>query len=94
MKQLPDIPAAAETLPGFENLGWFGLVTPVGTPAAVIDKVAADSAKALQAPDISARYEQLGMVPVGNTPAQFAKDIKDESVRWAKIVHDRNLVVD
>ncbi len=93
LKQLPDVPAAAETLPGFENLGWFGLMTPTGTPKAVIDKVHTDTAKALQAPDIRARYEQLGMAPVGDSPAQFAKTIKEETVRWAKIVRERNLTV-
>ncbi len=91
LKQLPDVPAAAETLPGFENLGWFGLVVPTGTPKTIIDKVHADTAKALQAPDIRARYEQLGMVPVGDSPAQFAKTIKEETVRWGKIVRERNL---
>ena len=91
LKQLPDVPAAAETLPGFENLGWFGLVVPTGTPNTIIDKVHADTAKALQAPDIRARYEQLGMVPVGDSPAQFTKTIKEETVRWGKIVRERNL---
>ncbi len=93
IKQLPEVPAVAETVPGFENLGWFGLLTPTGTPTAVIDKVYADTAKALQAPDIRTRYEQLGMVPVGDRPEQFAKSIREESVRWAKIVRERNLVV-
>jgi tripartite-type tricarboxylate transporter receptor subunit TctC len=92
LKQLPDVPAVAETLPGFENLGWFGFVVPTGTPKAVIDIVYADTAKALQAPDIRARYEQLGMVPVGDRPEQFAKTIKEETVRWGKIVRERNLV--
>lgn len=91
LKQLPDVPAVAETLPGFENLGWFGLVAPTGTPKSVIDKVHADTAKALQASDIRARYEQLGMVPVGDRPEQFARTIKEETVRWGKIVRERNL---
>jgi tripartite-type tricarboxylate transporter receptor subunit TctC len=93
VKQLPDVPAAAETLPKFENLGWFGLVTPTGTPKPVIEKIHADTAKALQSPDIRNRYEQLGMVPVGDSPEQFAKTIKEETVRWAKIVRERNLTV-
>ena len=45
--QLKDVPAVAETLPGFENLGWFGLMAPAGTPAVVIDKVYRDTKKAL-----------------------------------------------
>ncbi len=93
LKQLPDVPAAAETIPKFENLGWFGLVAPTGTPKAVIEKIHNDTAKALQSPDIRTRYEQLGMAPVGDTPDQFAKTIKEETVRWGKIVRERNLMV-
>jgi tripartite-type tricarboxylate transporter receptor subunit TctC len=93
-KQLPDVPAVAETLPGFENLGWFGFMVPAGTPKAVIDKIHQDTVKALQAPDIRARFEQLGMAPVGDTPAQFAQYIREESVRWAKIVRERKLYVE
>jgi tripartite-type tricarboxylate transporter receptor subunit TctC len=94
VRQLPDVPAAAETLPGFENLGWFGFVAPVGTPKAVIDKVYQDTAKVLQGADIRTRFEQLGMVPVGNAPADFAKAIKVESVTWAKVIKERKLQVE
>lgn len=93
-KQLPDVPAVAETLPGFENLGWFGLMAPKGTPSAVIDKVYQDTAKVLQAAEVRERFEQLGMQPVGNTPQAFAQAIKEESQRWAKVIKARNLYVD
>jgi len=93
-KQLPDVPAAAETLPGFENLGWFGFVAPAGTPKALIDRIHQDTVKVLQSPDIRTRFEQLGMAPVGNTSAEFAKAIKEESVRWAKIIKERKLQVE
>jgi tripartite-type tricarboxylate transporter receptor subunit TctC len=93
-KQLPNVPAAAETLPGFENLGWFGLVAPVATPAPVIAKLHLDTVKALQSPEVRTRFEQLGMVPVGNTPGAFSKAISDESLRWARIIRDRKLYVD
>jgi tripartite-type tricarboxylate transporter receptor subunit TctC len=92
--QVPNIPTVAETVPGFENLGWFGLVAPAGTPAAVINKVHADAVKALQSADIRKRFSELGMVPVGNTPAEFAKAMKEESVRWAKVVRERKLQLD
>jgi len=92
-KQLPDVPAVAETLPGFENLGWFGFMVPAGTPQATIDKIYQDTAKALQSPELRTRFEQLGMVPVGNRPADFAKAIKEESARWAKIIRERKLEV-
>jgi tripartite-type tricarboxylate transporter receptor subunit TctC len=93
-KQLPDVPSASETLPGFENLGWFGFMVPAATPKPVIDKLYQDTAKALQAPDIRTRFEQIGMVPVGNPPVDFARAIAEESVRWAKVIKQRKLQVE
>ena len=92
--QLPDVPAIAETLPGFENLGWFGLMAPAGTAREVIDKVYRDTAKVLEAADVRSRFNGLGMAPVGNTPAEFAQAIRDEALRWARIVRERKLVVE
>ena len=92
--QLPNVPAIAETLPGFENLGWFGLMAPAGTPKEIIDKVYRDTAKALAVADVKSRLEGLGMAPVGNTPAEFTKAISDETGRWAKIVRERKLQID
>ena len=93
-KQLPDVPAVAETLPGFENLGWFGFMVPAGTPKALVDRIYQDTAKALQSADLRARFEQLGMAPVGNKPGEFAAAIKAESGRWAKIIRERKLQVE
>jgi tripartite-type tricarboxylate transporter receptor subunit TctC len=94
VRQLADVPSAAETLPGFENLGWFGFMAPTGTSKAVIDKVYRDTAKVLQNPDVRTRFEQLGMAPVGNPPDAFAKAIKEEAGRWARIITDRKLQVE
>lgn len=91
--QLPNVPAVAETLPGFENLGWFGFMAPTGTPKSVISTVHADTVKALGSADLRKRITEIGMVTVGNTPEEFAKDIKAESARWAKIIKERNLQV-
>lgn len=91
--QLPSVPAIAETLPGFENLGWFGFMVPTGTPKAVIDKVHADTVKVLASPDLRKRFNDIGMVAVGNSPQDFAKDIKAESARWEKIIKERKLQV-
>jgi tripartite-type tricarboxylate transporter receptor subunit TctC len=93
-KQLPNVPAASETLPGFENLGWFGFMAPRGTSRGIVERIHQDTAKVLQSAEVSGRFEQLGMQPVGNAPADFARDIKDESARWAKIIKARNLYVD
>ncbi|MFZ3321310.1 MAG: tripartite tricarboxylate transporter substrate binding protein [Usitatibacter sp.] len=89
--QLPDVPAAAEAVPGFENAGWFGLLAPTGTPKEIVDKVYRDSAGILGTDEFRARLAKLAMVPVGNTPAEFAAAIHDESAYWAKIIRERKL---
>jgi tripartite-type tricarboxylate transporter receptor subunit TctC len=90
--QLPEVPAASEVLPGFENAGWFGLLAPAGTPRDVIDRIQKDSARILMSEEFKARLAQMGMAPVGNSPAEFASAIRDESGRWAKIIKERGLV--
>ena len=92
--QLPDVPAIAETYPGFENIGWFGLMVATGTQREVVEKIYRDTAKALEAPDIKSRFEGLGMAPVGSSPAEFAKEIREETEYWARIVRERKLVVE
>ena len=83
----------AETLPGFENIGWFGLMAPSGTPQPIIRKIHEDATKAMQGQDFVQRLAQLGMVPYVKDPKAFAQTIKEEAVMWAKIVKARNLVV-
>jgi tripartite-type tricarboxylate transporter receptor subunit TctC len=92
--RMQTVPAVAETGPGFEDLGWFGLVAPAGTPPAVIRKVHDDAVKALQSAEVKKRFSELGMAPVGNTPAEFSKAMKEESARWAKVVRERKLQID
>ncbi|MCW5604982.1 MAG: tripartite tricarboxylate transporter substrate binding protein [Burkholderiales bacterium] len=91
--QVPNVPAVAETVPGFENLGWFGLVVPAGVPKAVIARIQADTVKVLQSEEVRKRFNELGMVPVGNSPGEFAAAMKEESGRWAKVIRERNLQV-
>ena len=89
--QLADVPAASEVLPGFENAGWFGLLAPAGTPREVIDKIQRDSAKVLLSDDFRGKLAQQGMVPVANTPAEFAAAIREESARWERVIRERGL---
>jgi len=91
--QMPDVPTVAETLPGFENIGWFGLMAPAGTPKEIVDKVYRDTAKILDTTEMRARLYVLGMAPVGNTPAQFSAAIREETGLWARIVRERKIVV-
>jgi tripartite-type tricarboxylate transporter receptor subunit TctC len=92
---LPNVPTVAESgLPGFENTGWFGFMAPAGTPKDVIEKIRRDTATALDQTHIKARLSVQGMAPAGNTPAEFAKSIDEESKKWAAVVKNRKLSVD
>jgi tripartite-type tricarboxylate transporter receptor subunit TctC len=66
-------------------------MAPAGTPREVIDRVHRDSAKILLSDEFRAKLAQQGMVPVANTPAEFATAIREESARWAKVIKERNL---
>jgi tripartite-type tricarboxylate transporter receptor subunit TctC len=88
----PDIPTAGESgLPGFVNVGWFGLLAPAGTSKDIIDKVQRDSVTILATEDTKQRLLTMGMTPVANTPAQFAQAMRVESANWAKIIRERKL---
>ena len=89
--QLPDVPAASEVLPGFENAGWFGLMAPAGTPREIVDRIQRDSARILMSEEFRGKLNQQGMAPVGNTPAEFEQAIREESARWEKVIKERGL---
>jgi tripartite-type tricarboxylate transporter receptor subunit TctC len=91
--QLPGVPPIAKTIKGFENTGWFGIVAPTGTPRDVVQKVYVDTKKALEASDLRGRLYVQGLAPVGNTPEQLAKEMKEESELWAKVVRERKISV-
>jgi tripartite-type tricarboxylate transporter receptor subunit TctC len=92
--QLPGVPPIAKTLPGFENTGWFGIVAPTGTPREVIDKVYRDTKKALESTDMKARLYVQGLAPVGDTPDEMARAMKEESALWARVVRERKIKVE
>ena len=91
--QLPNVPAVAEVLPGFENYGWFGIVAPTGTPKAILDKVYRDTVKVLDSAEMRGRFFVQGMSIVGNSPADFEKAMREERARWATVVKERNISV-
>jgi tripartite-type tricarboxylate transporter receptor subunit TctC len=91
---LPDVPTVAESgLPGFESSGWFGLLAPAGTPPEILARIQRDTVKVLASTDIKARLYVQGMQPIGNTPAEFAKTMDEESKHWAAVVRSRKLSV-
>lgn len=83
---MPEVPAIAETVPGFEMLPWWGLFAPAGTPREVVARLNAESVRILALPEIKSHYANLGMTAASNTPEQFNAYVQEEIVRWAKIV--------
>ena len=85
--QLPDVPTISEAgVPGFEASSWFGLVAPAGTPKALVERLAAETARALHDAQLQERFGQLGARLVGNTPDQFAAMIPAERARWGEVI--------
>jgi tripartite-type tricarboxylate transporter receptor subunit TctC len=92
MPQMPELPTAHESgLANFENIGWFGLLAPAGTPAAVIQKVHRDTTQVMGETEVKARLYVQGLSPVVNSTADFTRQIDQELVRWAKVVAARKL---
>jgi tripartite-type tricarboxylate transporter receptor subunit TctC len=86
MASLPDVPAIAETLPGFEAVAWYGVVAPPKTPKAVVDKINADINEALKAPEIMQRMPDFSAEVVGGTPQATAAYMREDSARWHKVI--------
>ncbi len=91
--QLPDVPPIGATVPGFSNLGWFGIVAPAGTPKDIIEKVYRDTKQALDDPAFGARFAALGLAPVGDSPDEMAQAMLVESDNYAKLVKARHLMI-
>jgi tripartite-type tricarboxylate transporter receptor subunit TctC len=87
----PELPTMAETLPGFEVVGWYGLAAPAGAPQDTIAKLNAETNKALQSPDLISQLRQLGYEQIGGTPEQASARIKSDVARWTKIIRDAGI---
>jgi tripartite-type tricarboxylate transporter receptor subunit TctC len=85
-RALPNVPTIAETLPGFDITAWYGFLGPAKLPAEIVRKINADSRAIIARPDFQERLLKDGIEPVGNTPEQFAEEIKADIARWAKSV--------
>jgi len=84
----PELPTIAESLPGFEVIGWYGLLAPTGTPADVVARLNAAVIAALKNPELRERFVALGADPLGTTPQVFAQFIQNELSKWGKAVKD------
>ena len=82
---LPGLPTVAETLPGFEMLSWFGLLAPAGTPAAIVNRLNADTAKVLGMQEVKSALGAQGLETISGSPAQFGESIKREIEKITKL---------
>ena len=88
----PDLPTLDESgLKGFDSQGWFALLAPVGTPAAILEKINAEVNKALATPEFRERLQAVGAEPVGGTIDDFKQRIRQETERWAKVIKFANI---
>jgi tripartite-type tricarboxylate transporter receptor subunit TctC len=95
LEAMPGVPTVAESgYPGFDVTSWYGIVAKSGTPPAIIQKVRDDMADALKQPDVVKKLAELGLEPVGDTPAQFGAVIEAESRKWGDIVKKANIRVE
>jgi tripartite-type tricarboxylate transporter receptor subunit TctC len=85
-KLLPDVPAIAETLPGYNASGWYGLVAPAATPKDIVAKLNVEVVRILRMPDVAERLAGQGAEPIANTPEEFTVFIRSEIDKWAKLV--------
>jgi tripartite-type tricarboxylate transporter receptor subunit TctC len=92
MALLPDLPSAAEAgLPGYEASSWFGIMAPSGTPAPIVARLHQEVVRALATPAMQARFAKLGARLVGNTPDQFAAQIRAERASWGDVIRDAKI---
>jgi tripartite-type tricarboxylate transporter receptor subunit TctC len=95
---LPDVPTVEEVggpmLKGYEASSWFGLLAPAGTSPDIINRIQHEVAKALATPALKEKMVAQGAIPSGNTPAEFAKLIESEHVKWAAVVKASGAKVD
>ncbi|WP_316191932.1 MULTISPECIES: tripartite tricarboxylate transporter substrate binding protein [unclassified Bradyrhizobium] len=91
---VPDVPAIAETVPGYESVGFYGISAPKGTPPDIVEILNKAVGEALKDPKLVARLTETGGIPRAMTPAEFGKLVVDETEKWRKVVEFAGVSVD
>ena len=91
LRSLPDLPALAETLPGFNNTTWYGLLAPAGTPASIVNKLNAEMKSAIANAEFVKQLDALGLEAAASTPKEFGDMIRTELARWTKVIRDAGI---
>ena len=89
--ELPDVPAVAEALPGYEAVLWTGLLAPRGTPAAIIKRMHGDVTKLLATPEVRTAYQKAGTDVIATDPQAFGELLRVEFAKWGKVVRELGL---
>ena len=93
VRSLPDVPAVAESIPGFNNNGWYGVFGPAGMPASIVNKLNAEMKQAFANGEFIKHIESLGMEPAGGTPQELREWVASELARWTKVVRAAGIKV-
>lgn len=94
VKSMPDVPAITETLPGFNNTSWYGILGPAGVPDFVVKKINGEMRAALANPGFIKQIESIGLEPAGSTPQELGEMIRTELARWTKVIKTAGIKVD
>ena len=94
-RALPEVPTLDESgLKGF-NLGtWFGVLAPAATPRDIVNRLNAEIVKIINSPEFKKKMDDIGAEPIGNTPEQMAKQIKEDTERFARLVKDAKVSIE
>jgi tripartite-type tricarboxylate transporter receptor subunit TctC len=88
---LPDVPAIAEALPGYEATNWWGIVVPAGTPAPIAEKLYREIQASLKSPELQGQFAREGASTVDMTSAEFGKYIEAETAKWGRVIKESNI---
>ncbi len=92
---LPDLPTMHESgFPGFQAATYFGLLAPAATPRPIINRMHAELVKIVRSPEFTEKFAELGVIPVGSSPEQFADMLREDVAKWSKIVKEHNIKPD
>jgi tripartite-type tricarboxylate transporter receptor subunit TctC len=94
VKSMPEVPAIAETLPGFNNTSWYGFLGPAGLPGHVVKRINTEMRNAVATPSFTKQIEAIGLEPATSTPQELGEMIRTELARWAKVIKTAGIKIE
>jgi tripartite-type tricarboxylate transporter receptor subunit TctC len=94
LKSLPEVPSISETVPGFINTGWWGVVAPAGTPKEIVQRLNAAVNKGLALPEVEKKFLNNGVIVAPSTPEEFRGFVAEDHQRWSKVIKDAKIRID